>query len=130
MKQLDISRLEHIIDYCNEISNTVVRYGNDYSVFESDSDYQKSVAFSVLQIGGLCAGLSDEFIAETSSQMPWRSIKGMRNVVVHNYGCVDRVILWNTVNSDIPKLKDFCLENIHTEDNSKKNDSDDDTHEK
>ncbi|MCR5092896.1 MAG: DUF86 domain-containing protein [Lachnospiraceae bacterium] len=112
MKQLDSSRLKHIVDYCDEISNTVARYGNAFSIFESDSDYQKSVAFSVLQIGELCAGLSDEFRTATSSQMPWQSIKGMRNIVVHNYGSVDRVILWNPVNSDIPKLREFCLEQI------------------
>lgn len=119
MKQLDLSRLEHIIDYCNEISNTVARYGNDYAIFESDSDYQKSVAFSVLQIGELCAGLSDDFKAETSAQMPWQSIRGMRNIVVHNYGNIDRMILWNTVNSDITKLKLFCQTQINNEKYSK-----------
>ena len=58
MKPLDISRMKHIIDYCDEINRTVARYGNDYSIFETDPDYQKSVAFSVLQIGELCSGLS------------------------------------------------------------------------
>ncbi|MDQ7095481.1 DUF86 domain-containing protein [Desulfosporosinus sp. PR] len=32
----------------------------------------------------------------------------MRNVVVHNYGKIDDKSLWETITSDIPKLKDYC----------------------
>lgn len=36
--------------------------------------------------------------------VPWRAIKGMRNRIVHDYGNVDLVIIYDTVKKDIPDL--------------------------
>ncbi|MCO1602054.1 DUF86 domain-containing protein [Desulfosporosinus nitroreducens] len=36
-------------------------------------------------------------------------MKALRNVVAHNYGKIDDESLWETITSDIPKLKDYCL---------------------
>lgn len=108
MQRLDAHRLEHIIEYCDEIMGTINRYGDDYKIFECDRDYQKSISFSILQIGELCAGLSDEFKMATEKQIPWTSIKGMRNIVVHNYGNVDKNMVWESAKTDVPELKKFC----------------------
>lgn len=40
--------------------------------------------------------------------MPWNQIKALRNVVAHNYGKIDKEILWETILNDIPKLWDYC----------------------
>ena len=45
----DLQRIAHIRDYCIEIGNTICRYGNDFSVFDHDPDYQRSIAFSILR---------------------------------------------------------------------------------
>ncbi len=108
MQSPDVQRITHILDYCQRIENTVSRYGRDAAVFESDMDYQQSIAFSILQIGELCGALSLEYRTATEHQIPWGSIKGMRNFVVHNYGKVSREMLWETVLRDIPALKAFC----------------------
>ena len=84
----DQQRLEKIIDYCRQIKSTVVRYGDSLEQFQTDVDYQQSVSFSVLQIGELVNGLSEEFKAATSSEMQWHQIRGMRNIVVHGYGSI------------------------------------------
>ena len=55
----DKQRLEHILDYCCEIEKTIARYGSDFAIFDRDRDYQRSVSFSILQIGELSGGLSD-----------------------------------------------------------------------
>ena len=31
-----------------------------------------------------------------------------RNVVAHNYGKIDKEILWETIMNDIPALKEYC----------------------
>lgn len=38
MQRLDAHRLEHIIEYCDEIMGTINRYGDDYKIFECDRD--------------------------------------------------------------------------------------------
>ncbi len=50
MQSPDVQRITHILDYCQRIENTVSRYGRDAAVFESDMDYQQSIAFSILQL--------------------------------------------------------------------------------
>ena len=36
--------------------------------------------------------------------VPWRTLRGMRNVVVHEYFGIDDRILWQTVRGDLPPL--------------------------
>lgn len=40
--------------------------------------------------------------------MPWQQIKGLRNVVVHDYGSVDAQVVWNVLTEKIPELLQFC----------------------
>ena len=104
----DLQRLEHIRDYCVEIEKTIARYGNSFDVFAQDTDYQKSVSFSLLQIGELSGNLSEEFRRATENSIPWQSIRGMRNLFAHNYGSMDRDVIWNTAIQSVPELLAFC----------------------
>ena len=108
----DAQRLEHILDYCNEIEKTLARYGRDFAAFDSDRDYQRSVSFSILQIGELSGGLSQAFRQATADRIQWGPMKGMRNLVAHNYGSMSREIIWETAVTDIPALKRFCQEQL------------------
>ena len=90
----DLQRLEHIRDYCAAIAATISRYGSTFEVFDADEDFQRSVSFSILQIGELSGGLSQEFRQETASHIQWGPMKGMRNLVAHNYGSMSRDIIW------------------------------------
>ena len=52
----DLQRIEHIREYCVAVEQTISRYGRSFSAFDADGDYQRSVSFSILQIGELSAG--------------------------------------------------------------------------
>ena len=104
----DLQRIAHIRDYCAEIAATIRRYGDSFDVFCEDTDYQKSVSFSILQIGELSGKLSEEFREQTAAVIPWSAIKGMRNFFAHNYGSMSRDVIWKTAIEDIPPLLDFC----------------------
>jgi uncharacterized protein with HEPN domain len=108
----DLQRIEHIRDYCAEIQKTIDRYGKSFDVFDADADYQRSISFSILQIGELSGGLSSEFRQETANRVQWGPIKGMRNLVAHNYGSMSRDVIYETAVTDIPALKSFCDELI------------------
>lgn len=110
MKPLDRDRniLEHIVNYCDQIEETVKRFGDDYEVFATDSVYRNATALCILQIGELVGKLSDEFRAG-HGEIPWRQIRAMRNIVAHNYGSVDAETSWEIITSDIPMLKEFCI---------------------
>lgn len=108
----DLQRIEHIRDYCNEIAKTIARYGHSFDSFEHDPDYQRSISFSILQIGELSSHLSQEFRQATADRVQWGPMKGMRNLVAHNYGNMSRDIIWETATTDIPALGRFCEEQL------------------
>lgn len=113
MNSKDLQILKHIVDYCEKIEATVVRFGNDFEIFAHDSDYLDSVSMNLLQIGELSGKLSDEYSKETRAQIDWRAIKAMRNLFAHNYGSMDIEEIWNTVVYDIPGLKAYCAAEIN-----------------
>lgn len=41
--------------------------------------------------------------------VPWHAIIGMRNKVIHDYSGIDVRILWETVKTDLPPLKDWIV---------------------
>ena len=62
-----------------------------------------SIMFRIIQIAENNSRLSDEFKKEYS-EIPWVAIKGMRNKIVHNYGVVNMVIVYDTVMRWIPEM--------------------------
>ena len=104
----DMQRLEHILDYCDDIDYQLVKIGRSYESFMADRGCQYAMAFCILQIGELAGKLSSELREDSSNAVRWNEIRGMRNIVVHDYGSIDLDIVWDVVNHDIPGLKSFC----------------------
>ena len=44
-------------------------------------------------------------IQEQYKDIPWSMMKGIRNVVAHEYFGIDLEIVWKTVKEDLPVLK-------------------------
>ena len=108
MNSSDLQRIQHIITYCVDISNSIKRFGNSQEVFMGDIDYRNSIAMSIMQIGELSAGLSDDFKNDTKEQMQWGLIRGMRNMFAHTYSKMDKAVIWDVATKDIPGLLTFC----------------------
>lgn len=108
MANRDQSVLQHIKTHCIDIEGFIRRFGRNYDIFTSDKAYFNAVSMGILQIGELAGSLSEEYRAKTSGIIPWQNIKGMRNIVAHDYGSVDEGLLWETVTEDIPVLLAFC----------------------
>lgn len=62
-----------------------------------------SIMFRLVQIAENCNRLTDAF-KEDNNSIPWVSIRGLRNRIVHEYGEVDYTIIIETVLEDIPKV--------------------------
>lgn len=96
-----------IIKHCNIIEETKQHFGDEYEIFKDNSIYQNAILTPVTQIGELVKRLPAEFKQEYP-QIPWRNIAGMRDIVVHNYETIDKLILWNVADKEIEKVKKFC----------------------
>lgn len=105
----DINVLEHIIKYCDDIEETINRFGENFEIFENDTDYKNSISMSTMQIGELTTHLSDEFKQSSSKDIPWNLIKAMRNHYAHGYFYMDNKEIFETATTDIKTLKEKCI---------------------
>ena len=110
----DLSIVRHIDSYCDQIEMAVDHFGRSFDTFDANPVYKNSVTLCILQIGELVGQLSDEFKAG-HTQIPWRQIRLMRNIVAHRYDTVDNTITWDVVENDIPELKGFCSSLLKSE---------------
>ncbi len=109
MNNRDIQIIDKIIDYCKNIQEIDSRFGNNFELFCNDIAYKHSCTMCILQIGELSNALSEE-IKNKNAQIQWKSIRGMRNILAHNYGQIDMEIIWQIIQNDIPVLKKVCEE--------------------
>ena len=103
-----------IIKHCNIIEDTKKYFGNNYKDFQENSIYQNAILTPVTQIGELVKRLPNKF-REKHTEIPWKNIAGMRDIVVHNYETIDKLILWNVANKETLKIKEFCKKIINEE---------------
>ena len=97
-----VKRLEYIdkaIKYVN---------GYDFKQFCDDEKTVDATIFAISQIGELVKRLPNEFRIEYT-EIPWKNIAGMRDIVVHNYETIDKLILWNVADKEIDKVRQFCI---------------------
>lgn len=111
VKERDIQVLEKIVQYCDEIEYAHKEYKRSFEVFCSNPTYRNAIALCLMQIGELTGRLSEEFKNE-NKEIPWRAIRGMRNVVAHEYGNIDVETVWETAEDGIQELKEFCRKKI------------------
>ena len=94
--------------YLNKILTDIIfmmEHTNDKTMDEIEKDalLLDSIMFRFIQISENSDKLSMEFKA-LHKELPWRSIKGMRNRIVHDYGFIDMQIIYDTVTKSIPEL--------------------------
>ena len=101
MFQDDKTRLKHMIDACEE----AIEFLGDLSLEELREDRKtiQAITRDIEIIGEAASKLSNEF-KEKYNSIPWGSIVGMRNWLIHGYFNVDSEHIWNTVKKDIPDL--------------------------
>lgn len=68
---------------------------------------ENAILTPVTQIGELVKRLPLDFRKE-NPEIPWKNIAGMRDIIVHNYETIDKLILWNVADKETIRIKNFC----------------------
>jgi uncharacterized protein with HEPN domain len=82
--------------------------------FFEDSEKQDAILRRFEIIGEAASRLAPETRSEFPS-LPFQSMKGMRNIIAHDYGEVDLDLVWKTAKSDLPTLIDTLEKFFSTE---------------
>jgi len=101
----DKQRIQHMLDACQKILLATKSYNEEK--FIDDFIVNAAVCNFIMIIGEASATITKEF-KEKYSNFDWALMKGMRNIIVHQYFGIDNQKVWHTVINDIPKLKSDC----------------------
>jgi uncharacterized protein with HEPN domain len=61
---------------------------------------------SLIIVGEAATKVMDGYaeFAEAHPEVPWRSMRGMRNRIVHGYFDINLEVVWDTVRTALPEL--------------------------
>lgn len=99
----DQKLIKHIFDAIGAIERFTK--GKSKEEFANDEMLSSAVIKKFEIIGEACSRLSEEF-RTNHSNIPWKEIIGMRNILIHDYFGTDLEGVWNSIEEDLPKLKD------------------------
>ncbi|WP_041279257.1 HepT-like ribonuclease domain-containing protein [Desulfobacula toluolica] len=94
-------RIEDIIEALDRIFHYVKDL--NYDGWMKDQKTIDAVIRNLEIIGEAAANVPQE-IQDLYVDIPWYQMKGMRNILIHEYFGVDNDVLWNTIKKDLPVL--------------------------
>ncbi len=77
----------------------------DSQTWKSDRKTIDAVVRNLEIIGEAASHVPDD-IQEQFNDIPWSQMKGIRNVLIHEYFGVDTDVLWKTIIEDLPTLRE------------------------
>ncbi len=102
--------LKHIQEAIDKIERYID--GLNYEQFSKNDMAIDAVVRELEIIGEAATKVSDQF-QEANPNIPWTSMIGMRNQLIHGYFAVDTRVVWQTCNRDLMELKSLLSDSIY-----------------
>ncbi len=94
----------YLLDILNSAMKAVEYVnGKTLDEFLEDSQNQDAVIRRI-EIIGEAAGRINQDFQNQYPELPWKEMKAMRNLLIHEYDDVDAEEVWKTVKTDLPEL--------------------------
>jgi len=106
-EQRDVIYLKRTITFCNDVAKAIDFFGKDFNAFEDNSIFRHAVCMAIFQAGEIAGKLSENF-RSSNPQMPWVSMKAMRNVLAHEYYHANHQTIWIVATQHVPELAEHC----------------------
>jgi len=96
--------LKHILDECNYL---LQEYSiNTFEDFINNQRLSKAICRSLEIVGEASSHIHPD-IKTKYPLVSWREMADIRNKIIHDYFGIDYEIVWDTVKTDIPHLKEW-----------------------
>jgi uncharacterized protein with HEPN domain len=102
-----IFRLQDMLDAARKIQAYI--NGMTFEQFKKDEKTFDAVIRQLSIIGEASSQVPEE-IASLAPEIPWSLIRGMRNILVHQYFGVDARLVWKTARKNLPELCSHLME--------------------
>ncbi|MFM9944366.1 MAG: DUF86 domain-containing protein [Bacteroidia bacterium] len=99
----DSQRLFHIKESIEEIEKFTKHV--DFLEFESNS-MMRLASIKLLEIIGEAANALTTETRNNYSEIEWKQIIALRNILVHEYFGIDSELVWQIIKVDLPHLKE------------------------
>lgn len=103
MSESDERSLREIVRLCDNGTRLADR-GHDWYISDDLNTPGLAAESIIIKIGENVARLSDETIV-AHPQVPWSSIKRMRDRLAHHYEATDYDAVWATINVELPRVR-------------------------
>ncbi|MHC8328915.1 HepT-like ribonuclease domain-containing protein [Pseudomonas sp. LB1P83] len=105
---MTVNRLGDYLDPMRQAAGDALIFveGLSKEEFFEDKRTQQAVIMSLIIIGEAATKVMDGYsdFARENSQVPWRSMRGMRNRIAHGYFDINLEVVWDTVQTALPEL--------------------------
>jgi uncharacterized protein with HEPN domain len=102
------NRLPDYLDHIQQAAADACSFveGLSKDDFLADKRTQQAVIMSLIIIGEAASKVMDRYAAfsDQHSNVPWRSMRGMRNHIAHGYFDINLDVVWETVQTALPDL--------------------------
>jgi uncharacterized protein with HEPN domain len=78
--------------------------GHDSTSFASDGKVRDAVVWNLAVLGEAARSIPDDLV-EANPQIPWRKMRALRNLLIHEYFGISDAIVWATVLEDVLPLE-------------------------
>lgn len=102
----------YIIEHYEEILIKIE--GLTFKMFCDNKTIQKSILFDVAQIGENINKLN-ELILDKLNRIDVKGIIGLRNHIIHGYGELNELTVWNAIKDELPNLIEQIKEVLERE---------------
>ena len=102
MRSKDKIILQKILNYIHEIKEFIEGYTQEE--FNNDRKTINACVFNLSQIGELAGKISEE-VTETSHDIEWRGLRGLRNRIVHDYEGINLNMVWRIFAKRIRRIR-------------------------
>ena len=105
---MNADRLADYLDHIRQAAADACGFvqGMDKAAFMADLRTQRAVVMSLIIVGEAATKVVEQYpdFASAQADVPWRSMRGMRNRIAHGYFDIELNVVWNTVQEDLPVL--------------------------
>jgi len=94
--------INDILERMYSIENAIE--GKTFEDFDKDEMLRDSILYKLIVIGEASNQLPDE-IYERYQHIPWHDMRGLRNILTHEYFRTDARRIWEIITGDLPETR-------------------------